>query len=106
MVGMEGDAKGESCFLGSGSPFTEDVAVRTDVLGVPLLVLAIPEVEVVVVVTEREEVLSSNFLIELHELLGIPVLSLEKRKNVLESHFGRMTVVLTMVVGLVGAFHI
>ena len=103
---MEGDAERESCFLGSGSPFGEDVAVRSDVLGVPLLVLAIPKVEVVVVVAEREEILSSDFLIELHELLGIPMLSLEEREDVLKSHFGWMTVVLTMVFGLVGALHI
>ena len=47
MVGMEGDAQGQSGLLGGSGPAFEDVALGADVLRVPGLVLRVPEVVVV-----------------------------------------------------------
>ena len=86
MVGMERDAEGQSCFFRSFSPSVKYVFLWANVLGVPLLILAIPKVEVVVVVTKGEEVLSATFfLVKLYEFVGCPVLGLEKGQDILES---------------------
>ena len=100
MVGMERDTQWQSGFLGSTGPAFEDILMRTDVLGVPLLILRIPQVEVVVVIAQYKEVLSTTTLVALHERLGIPLLGLEQGKDVLETELGRMTVVLYMVLVL------
>ena len=85
MVGMEGDTQRQACFLSSLGPTLENILMGTDVLGVPLLILRIPEVEVIVVVTQYEEILGATTLITLHECLGIPILGLEKRQDVLKA---------------------
>lgn len=44
-------------------PLGEQVTLRSDCLGVPLLILAVSQVEVVMMVAERKEILGSNLLI-------------------------------------------
>ena len=82
---MEGDTQRQACFLSSLGPTLENILMGTDVLGVPLLILRIPEVVVVVVVTQYEEILGAATLITLHECLRVPILGLEKGQDILES---------------------
>ena len=106
MVGMERDAQREAVLLGSTCPAFKDVALRTHTNGVPRLVFGVPEVEVVVVVTQHEEVLRPCPLVALHQLVGVPVLGLEEGQNVLEPHLRRVSVVLDVVAVFTRAFHI
>ena len=107
MVGMERDAEGQSglsCCLG---PSVEDVLVRAYVLSVPLLVFRVPEVKIVVMVAQCKEILGATFLlVEPHQFLGVPVLGLEERQDVLKAHFGGVAVVLTVIVVLYSSLHI
>ena len=86
MVGMERDAEGQTCLFGSCCPSCQDVLVRADVHRIPALVLAVPEVEVIVMIAQREEILCANFLVELHQRIRIPAFSLEEGQDVLEAH--------------------
>ena len=86
MVGMERDAKGQTCLFGSCCPTGQDVFVWADVHRVPALVLAVPKVEVIVMIAQREEILGANLLVELHQRIRIPAFSLEEGKDVLEAH--------------------
>ena len=107
VVGMEGYSERQLGFPRGLCPSVKDVLVGPDGHGVPFLVLAVPEVEVIVMVAQGEEILCPTFLgVEAYQLLGVPVLGLEQRQDVLESHFRRMAVVLAVVVGLVVAFHV
>ena len=85
MVGMEGDTQRQACFLSSLGPTVEDVFMGTDVLGVPLLILRIPEVEVIVVVTQYEEILGATTLVTFYECLRVPILSLEKGQDIFKA---------------------
>ena len=107
VVGMEGDAQRKSGFLGSFGPAVEDISFRADIHGVPLLVFAVPEVEIVVVVAKHKEIACASFLlIEFHQLVGCPVLCLEQREDFFEPHLGRMAVVFTVVIVFSVTFHI
>ena len=58
----------------------------TNVHRVPALVLAVPKVEVIVMIAQREEILCANLLVELHQRIRIPTFSLEKGQDVLEAY--------------------
>ena len=106
MIGMKRDAQGQSGFLGGTGPAVEDIALGTDVLRVPGLVLRVPQVVVVVVVAENEEILRPTALVLLDECLGIPAFGLEQRQDILEAELRRMAVVLQMILVFAGAFDI
>ena len=59
---------------------------------VPRLVRAVPQVEVVVVVRQRDEVLRARLLVERHELVRIPALGLPRVDDVLEAELRRVAV--------------
>ena len=106
MIGMEGDAEGQTSLLGCTGPSFEDILLRTDAHGVPLLILRVPEVEIVVVVAEHEEILCTAALITFHECLWIPLLCLEEGQDVLEAELRGMTVMLDMPLVLTAVLHI
>ena len=103
---MERDAQRQSRLLRGLGPAVEDVALRADVLRVPGLVLRVPEVVVVVVVAQHEEVLCAAALVALHQRLGVPFLRLEQGQDVLEAHLRGVPIVAHMVPILARAFHI
>ena len=107
VVGMEGDAEGQSVFLSRFRPSLQDVLLGADVDGVPLLILRVPEVEVVVVVAQSEEILRPHlFFIELHQSVRVPVFGLPQGQDVLEAHLRRMAVVTAVEIRLTGALFI
>ena len=106
MVGMERDAQGQSGFLGCGSPLSQDVTLRTDILRVPGLVLGIPQVVVVVMVAQYEEILGTATLVTLDKFLRFPLLGLEERQDILIAELRGMTVMFAVVLILVVALHI
>ena len=83
MVGMQAYAKFQSMLAASLGPLGEQVTLRPDCLGVPLLILAVPEVEVVMMVAECKEILGTYLLIQPYKIVGIPLLGFEKWKDVL-----------------------
>ena len=103
MVGMERDAQRQSHLLGGSGPLGEDVALGTDVHRVPGLVLGVPQVVVVVVVAQHEEILCSAAFVALHESHGIPFLGLEEWQDVLVAELGGVAVVVAVVLILMGA---
>lgn len=75
---MQADAEIEAMLAGCLGPTFEDVLLRPHVHRVPRLILAVPQVEVVVMVTQGEKVLGTYLLIESHQLVGVPLLGLEQ----------------------------
>ena len=72
-------------------PFTDNIAVRTYIHRVPFLIGGIPQVKVVVMLTQRKEVACPYALIESHQLLRIPVFGLPVTAQLFQA------IVLTMV---------
>ena len=66
------------------APLADDVALRADPDGVPFLVFAVPQVEVVVVVRHGDDVLRAHAFEELCELRRIPFVALPLVDHVLE----------------------
>ena len=97
MVGMKGDAEWQTVLLGSLGPPLYEVALRSDVHRVPLLVFGIPKVEVVMMVAEHKEILRPEAFVSLDEFVGIPFLCLEQGQDILEAHLRRMAIVLQMM---------
>ena len=67
------------------APAFHEVFPRPHVYRVPLLIGAVPQVEVVVMVAQRHEILCAGLLVELHQGLGIPFFSLPMVYQVLQS---------------------
>ena len=69
MVGMKRNTERQPCLLGRLGPSVEDILLRTYPFRVPLLVFRVPEIEVVVVIAQYEEILGATTLIALHNAL-------------------------------------
>ena len=106
MIGVEGDAQRQASLLRCLRPLIEDIALRTDVLRVSGLILRVPEVVVVVVIAQHEEILCTTTLVACDEFVGIPFLCLEERQHILEAELRGMAVVLDVVFILTRTFHI
>ena len=83
--GVHADAEPQAVRARGLGPAADQVLLRADGDRVPRLVLAVPEVEIVVVVGQREEILGARPLVERHELLRIPPLRLPEMDDVLEA---------------------
>lgn len=77
VVGMQAYTKFKTMLVASVGPPCEKIFFRTDCSRVPGLILAVPQVEIVVMVAESEKVLSSKLLIETDNAIGVPTLGLE-----------------------------
>ena len=95
--GMNAHAEAEACLPRSTLPPSHNVLVRAFHRGVPWMVLAVPEVEVVVMIGQCYEILRTGTLIETDKPLRIPVLGFPLMGQVFESHFRRMVEMLEMI---------
>ena len=90
---MLGDAEAQAVLVGGLLPLADDVALRPHVDGVPLVELRVPAIEVVVVLGDDAEVLRAGLLVERHQPVGVPLLGLPERDDVLVAELRRMAVV-------------
>ena len=80
-------AQGQVVLLTGSSPLAYDVALGSQVHRVPLLVGRVPQVEVVVVLTQRKEITGTHALVQGHQLFRIPLLSLPVAYQLLQTIF-------------------
>src|SRR5205823_11267607 len=78
-------------------PGTDDVPLRPDSRGVPLVMLAREQVEIVVMAAHRHEVASARFDVAFEQLLGLPRFRLPLTDDVDESRAARMAVAPQMI---------
>ena len=100
---MFGDAEPQAVFLGRLLPVAHHVALGTHVDRVPLVQLRVPQEEIVVVRAHADEILRPGLLVELHEAVGVPLLGLPERNDVLVAELRRMAVVLQVVLVMAAA---
>lgn len=74
---MQAHTKFKAMLAASVGPTGKKVFFRTDCSRVPGLILAVPQVEIVVMVAESEKVLSSKLLVETDNAIGVPTFGLE-----------------------------
>ena len=106
MVGMETYTEWEIILACRSCPFGKNVAFRSDILGIPGLILAIPQVEVIVMVAKHEEILSAYAFIKFHKTIGFPFLSFEERKDVFKTYCRGVSVIGDMVFISFGTFFV
>ena len=106
VVSMERDAQGQSRLLGSLCPTVKDILLRADILRIPGLILRVPQVVVVVVVAQHEEILCPATLVLLYQSLGIPFLSFEEGQDVLKAKLRGMSIMLYVPFVLTATLHI
>ncbi len=104
--GVYAHAEGQAVFTGSLLPFGKYVAFRTHVYRVPALVLAVPEVHIVVVVAHGEKVLCADALVERNEFFGIPVLGFPFVDYVHKAELRRVAVQFDMALVGIAAFFV
>ena len=92
-----GDAEPQAVLLRRLLPLADHVAFRAHVDGVPLVELRVPQEEIVVVRAHADEVLRPGLLVELHQTVGVPLLRLPQRDDVLVAELRRMPVVLEVI---------
>ena len=90
---MLGDPEAQAIPVGGLFPFPDDVTLRTQVDGVPLVELGIPTIEVVMVLGDDAEIFRAGLLVTRHQPVGIPPLSFPKRDDVLVAELRRVAVV-------------
>ena len=81
------DAEWQTILLACLSPLAHDVALGTHVHRVPLLIGRVPEVKVVVVLAEGEEIACPHALVERHQRVGLPALGLPVAYELLHAIF-------------------
>ncbi len=102
-----GDAEAEAALAGGGGPDADDIFAGAGGDGVPAgLVPGVPEVVAVVVDAHGEEVFGAGVLVEIHEVLGVPLVGGEEVDEVFVADFGLRAEALAVVLVLVGAFHV
>jgi hypothetical protein len=99
-------AKRSPCSLGQLAVDADDVFLRADLDGVPVVEAGVVVVEVVVVVGQRGEVLGPGGDVEIHQLFGLPVLGLPEVVDLHPSDLGGMAVVLQVMVVLAVALDV
>ena len=77
MVGMQADTKRKTVFTGCLLPFSQYVTLRPHIYRVPRLVLAVPKVEIIMMIAQCKEILRTYLLIESHQRIRIPMFSLK-----------------------------
>ena len=97
---MFGNTEAQAILLRGPLPFTHDIAVRPHIEGIPAMQLRVPQEEVVVVRSHADEILRAGLLVEPHQTVGIPLLRLPQRDDVLIAKFRRMAV-MVRVIGVV-----
>lgn len=79
---MKGDPELEPVRASNFSPGSDDVLSRSDIHGIPRLVLRVPAVKIVMMIGKRDEILGSGLGIEPNQLLGIPLVRPPEVANV------------------------
>jgi hypothetical protein len=90
--GVVGDGEAQAVLAGELAVDADDVLLRADLDGVPVVETGVVGVEVVVVVGERGEVLCAGGDVEIHQLFGLPVLGLPEVVDLHEAELGGMAV--------------
>ncbi len=94
---MLAHAEAQSPFARRLLPHPDDVLLRTRRRRIPSrLILRIPHVEIIVMHAHADEILRASLRVQIHQMLGIPLLGLERRDDVLVSHLRWMPVMLHM----------
>ncbi len=101
-----GDSEPQSALLGRLLPIADHVALGTHVHGVPLVQLGVPEEEVVVVRAHADEILGPGLLVKLHQAIGIPLLGLPQRDDVLVAELRGVTVMLQVILVMLAALFV
>ncbi len=83
--GVNRDAQGQSILLAGLAPGFQDVLLGAHVHRVPWLVGALPEVEVVVMLTEGHEIAGTHVLVELHQGVGVELVGFPFVNHILET---------------------
>ena len=89
---MVGDGEAEAVLAGELSVDADDVLLGAELDGVPVVESGVVGVEVVVVIGQRGEVLCAGGDVEIHQLLGLPVLGLPHIVEFHEAELGGMAV--------------
>ena len=89
---MLGDSEGKTIRLCRLLPESDDVFVRPHLSGVPSVKFRVPEEEVIMVSPHADEVLSTRILVEGHQGIGIPLLGLPERDDILVTVLRRVAV--------------
>ena len=102
-----GDAEAQPVLPRRLLPLADHVAPRAHGDGVPAVELRVPQEEVVVVAAHADEVAGPGLLVEGHQAVGVPLLGLPQRDDVLVAELRRMAVVLDVVgvVAVAGFVH-
>lgn len=105
---MDAHAQRQAILAAGLGPLAHDVALGSHVHGVPGLVLAVPEVEVVVVVGQGHEELGSHALVEADERVGLPPLGFPLADDILEAEVLGVAILLEVhfLLPLSGVIHV
>ena len=108
MGGMDAHAQRQAILAAGLGPLAHDVALGSHVHGVPGLVLAVPEVEVVVVVGQGHEEFGPHALVETDERVGLPPLGLPLVDDILEAEVLGVAILLEVhfLLPLSGVIHV
>ena len=90
MAGVHADAHLEVGLATGIVPLLQQVALRAHIHRVPLLIWRVPQIEVVVMVTQCHEVACAHTLVQVDQSFGVPVLCLPIVAQLLESKYGRI----------------
>src|SRR5450759_3932126 len=90
--GVNADTESQAVIPRGARPSADQIFLRADFDGVPRLIFAIEVIEIVVMVGQCAEILRPRPLVQADEFVGVPVLCFPLMDHVLESEFGRMTV--------------
>ena len=99
-------AQAEAIFAAGRRPAAHDVLLRAQGHGVPALVLAVEEGEVVVVIGQGEEIPRTGLLVELDQRIRVPALRLPFVDPVLEAEAGRVVLRVDVVFVLPAALEV
>ena len=105
---MDADTEAKPVFVAHLGPAAHDVLFGPHVDRVPRLIVTVPQVEVVVVVGQRDEVARPDILVEFDQIFGIPLLGPPFVYHILESELGGVAVFLDMefVLPVPGVIHV
>ena len=102
--GVESDAEAKPVLTHSFFIFSDNIPVRTHIDRIPGLVLAVPEVHVVVMISHCHEIPRTGSFVKFYDSFRIPFFSLPLVDYVLESEFGWMAILFDVFLVLPGAF--
>src|SRR5581483_7519029 len=88
------DAETQSIRARDLGPCAHDVALRSNVHAVPRLMLRIPAIEIVVMRRQRDEIFGTGTLVQVYQVLRIPLLRFPEMTDVLVSELRWMAIIL------------